>query len=58
MGLFGKDPNPKDDAEKLKQAARKKQITRPWRTYCAACNEDFGTPLSLLNHIKKAHPAK
>lgn len=49
--------DPKDDAEKLKEAARKKQIKRPGRTYCEACKKDFGSPLMLLNHIKTAHPA-
>lgn len=47
----------KDPAEELRDAAARRIIRRPRNTYCEACDEDCGTPLGLLQHIKLTHPA-
>ena len=50
-------PPKKDPAEELKDAAAKGKIRRPSRTRCETCDVDCGTPLALLQHIKRVHPA-
>lgn len=47
----------KDLEEELREAAARGLIKRPRRTYCEACFADFRTPLELLAHIKRKHPA-
>lgn len=50
-------PPKKDPEEELRDAAARRGIRRPRNTYCEACDEDCGTPLGLLAHIKRVHPA-
>lgn len=45
----------KDPEEELKDLAAKGLIRRPSRSYCEECQEDFGSPLMLLAHIRKVH---
>lgn len=47
----------KKPEDELKDAARRRIIKRPNRTYCEACRRDLGTPLALLQHIRTEHPA-
>lgn len=42
----------KDPEEELKDLAAKGLIRRPSRTYCEACQEEFGTPLAFRHHMR------
>lgn len=44
----------KDPEEELKDAAARREIDRPERTRCEACDLDFGTPLNLRRHMQTA----
>jgi hypothetical protein len=56
MGWGKSDDNEKKDlAEEMKRLARKGLIRRPGRTYCEACQKDFGSALALVHHAKRAH---
>lgn len=50
-------PPKKDPEEELRDAAALRKIKRPRNTYCETCDEDCGTPLGLLQHIRLKHPA-
>lgn len=47
----------KKPEDELRDWARQRPWARPKRTYCEACRRELGTPLALLNHIRKEHPA-
>lgn len=48
-------PPKKDPEEELKDAAARREIRRPKRTYCEACQLECGTPLMLRRHMQTEH---
>lgn len=47
----------KDPEEELADQLRKYPALRPFRTYCAKCEQDFGSNRLLVQHMKDSHPA-